>query len=161
MASRVPSCSILRTSDGTIGNNTDVYPSLTKSATVEWDTDSFFDSDSPAGITIPVAGVYLLDLSFCWAGNATGWRSIGIVVGSDIVARERIPPPGNALCMQQVSCVRELAANDVVKMYCSQTSGGDLTMNATPYAPRLAATWLRPTGDGGVMPVDMMGGVSG
>ena len=67
--------------------------------------------------------------------------------------------------MQQVSCVRELAANDVVKMYCSQTSGGDLTMNANPYAPRLAATWLRPTGDGGetttvVMPVDMMGGVS-
>jgi len=157
MAALAPSCSILRTSDGTIGNNTDVYPSLTKSATVEWDTDGFFDSDSPDGITIPVAGVYLLDLSFCWAGNATGWRSIGIVVGSDIVARERIPPPGNALCMQQVSCVRELAANDVVKMYCSQTSGGDLTMNANSYAPRLAATWLRPTG---VMPVDMMGGVS-
>jgi len=140
---RVPSCSILRTSDGTIGNNTDVYPPLTKSATVEWDTDGFFDSGSPAGITIPVDGVYLLDLSFCWAGNATGWRSIGIVVGSDIVARERIPPPGNALCMQQVSCVRELAANDVVKMYCSQTSGGNLTMKANPYAPRLAATWLR------------------
>jgi hypothetical protein len=156
---RVPSCSILRTSDGTIDNNTDVYPSLTKSATVEWDTDGFFDSGSPAGITIPVAGVYLLDLSFCWAGNATGWRSIGIVVGSDIVARERIPPPGNALCMQQVSCVRELAANDVVKMYCSQTSGGNLTMKANPYAPRLAATWLRPRWSV-VMPVDMMGGVS-
>ena len=140
---RVPSCSILRTSDGTIDNNTDVYPSLTQSATVEWDTDDFFDSDSPDGITIPVAGVYLLDLSFCWAGNATGWRSIGIVVGSDLVARERIPAPGNALCMQQVSCVRELAANDVVKMYCRQTSGGNLTMHANAYAPRLAATWLR------------------
>ena len=140
---RVPSCSILRTSDGTIGNNTDVNPSLTKSATVEWDTDSFFDSGSPDGITIPVAGVYLLDLSFCWAANATGWRSIGIVVGSDTVAHERIPSPGNVLCMQQVSCVRELAANDVVKMYCRQTSGGNLSMNANAYAPRLAATWLR------------------
>ena len=140
---RVPSCSILRTSDGTIDNNTDVNPSLTKSATVEWDTDSFFDSGSPAGITIPVAGVYLLDLSFCWAANATGWRSVGIVVGSDTVAHERIPSPGNVLCMQQVSCVRELAAKDVVKMYCRQTSGGGLSMNATAYAPRLAATWLR------------------
>jgi hypothetical protein len=62
--------------------------------------------------------------------------------------------------MQQVSCVRELAANDVVKMYCSQTSGGNLTMKANPYAPRLAATWLRPRWSV-VMPVDMMGGVSG
>ena len=140
---RVPSCSILRTSNGTIGNNTDVNPSLTTSATVEWDTDSFFDSGSPAGITIPVAGVYLLDLSFSWAANATGWRSVGIVVGSSIVAHQRILSPGNVLCMQQVSCVRELAANDVVKMYCRQTSGGDLIMNANPYAPRLAATWLR------------------
>jgi len=157
MAALAPSCSILRTSDGTIGNNTDVYPSLTKSATVEWDTDGFFDSGSPAGITIPVAGVYLLDLSFCWAANAAGWRSIGIVVGSDTVAHERIPSPGNVLCMQQVSCMRELAANDVVKMYCRQTSVGNLSMNATAYAPRLAATWLCPTG---VMPVDMMGGVS-
>ncbi|MDI9599910.1 MAG: hypothetical protein QM323_10525, partial [Acidobacteriota bacterium] len=140
---RVPSCSILRTSNGTIGNNTDVYPSLTASATVEWDTDSFFDTGSPAQITIPVAGVYLLDLSFCWAANATGWRSVGIVVGSTIVANQRIPSPGNVLCMQQVSCVRELAAGDVVKMYCRQTSGGNLTMSANAYAPRLAATWLR------------------
>lgn len=140
---RVPSCSILRTSDGTIGNNTDVYPSLTASATVEWDTDSFFDTGSPTQITIPVAGVYLLDLSFCWAANATGWRSVGIVVGSSIVAHQRVPSPGNVLCMQQVSCVRELAAGDVVKMYCRQTSGGNLTMNANAYAPRLAATWLR------------------
>ena len=140
---RVPSCSILRTSDGTISNNTDTNPSLTKTATVEWDTDSFFSTSTPDRITIPVAGVYLLDLSFCWAANATGWRSIGIVVGSTIVANQRIPSPGNVLCMQQVSCVRELDAGDVVKMYCRQGSGGNLTMNANAYAPRLAATWLR------------------
>jgi hypothetical protein len=140
---RVPSCSILRTSSGTISNNTDTNPSLTATATVEWDTDEFFDTDVPDRITIPVAGVYLLDLSFCWAANATGWRSVGIVVGSDIVAHQRVPSPGNVLCMQQVSCVRELAAGDVVKMYCRQTRGGNLTMNANAYAPRLAATWLR------------------
>ena len=140
---RVPSCSILRTTSDTISNNTHTYPSLSASATVEWDTDSFFDSDSPAGITIPVAGVYLLDLSFCWAGNATGWRSIGIAVNGTIIAHQRVPSPGSGLCIQQVSCVRELAANDVVKMYCRQTSGGNLTMDANDYAPRLAATWLR------------------
>ena len=35
------------------------------------------------------------------------------------------------------------AAVGVVKMYCRQTSGGDLTMDANAYAPRLSATWLR------------------
>jgi hypothetical protein len=39
--------------------------------------------------------------------------------------------------------MRELAANDTVKMYCRQTSGAALTMTANAYAPRLAATWLR------------------
>lgn len=140
---RVPSCSILRTSNATIGNNTDVNPSLTSSATVEWDTDSFFDSDSPDGITIPVAGVYLLDFELVWAAHATGYRDISIVVNGSRVARQRTASPGNVLCMQQVSCVRELAANDAVQMSCRQTSGGNLTMNATSYAPRLAATWLR------------------
>lgn len=140
---RVPSCSILRTSSGTIANNTNVNPSLTSTATVEWDTDDFFDTDSPTKITIPVAGVYLLDLSFCWAASATGWRSVGIAVNGTIIAQERILSPGAVLCMQQVSCMRELAANDYVQMYCRQTSGGDLSMNATDYAPRLSATWLR------------------
>ena len=65
------------------------------------------------------------------------------VNGETITAHERILSPGNVLCMQQVSCMRELAANDVVKMYCRQTSGAALTMNANAYAPRLAATWLR------------------
>lgn len=85
---------------------------------------------SGAGIAVPVAGVYHVEGSIKWSGNATGRRIIALWKGSTMLQKTVTTAPAGA----QNSA--DMAISDIVKMSAGeeilvggrQDSGGNLTI---------------------------------
>lgn len=97
-----------------------------------WDTEI---EDGPNGhaandhtITAKVAGTYRINANISWAGNATGYRSINLLVNGGSVAGGQFtttPNSGVSTCVGGQMVVK-LNAGDGVRIEAIQTSGGAL-----------------------------------
>lgn len=109
-----------------------------------WDPTvaSFFDLSEEAGgppmwgplnpsrLTLPVAGVWLLGATVCWAPNAAGMRGVGIRINgtTNNQPAETSVNSGNAAFNTVVSCMGTWIANanDFAEVRALQSSGGNL-----------------------------------
>jgi hypothetical protein len=118
-------------------------------------TQIAFDNANPLGqmtfdaatdsLTITEAGVYSVFAELGWAANATGRRSVRIVVDGTSEAADTVQAVDSATAGTRLSVatVLRLDAGDVLTMEAQQTSGGDLFTNAaTGDFAALSAAWV-------------------
>jgi hypothetical protein len=101
---------------------------------------------NPSRLTAQKAGVYVISVSIRWEANATGSRSLKIVIkGADSIAHDRRLNLGTAYVEQTVTTVYHLAAADYVEAFVMQDSGGALKVQASSHeSPEFAMQWLGP-----------------
>jgi hypothetical protein len=99
--------------------------------TEDYDSNSFYSTGT--NITIPTAGKYLIQYSVFFAPNATGYRTMGIDKnGSTLLETDFGNATASAFNQPNGVMIRAFtfAANDVLKFYTYQTSGGSLNARA-------------------------------
>lgn len=114
-----------------------------------YDTDSYHDPMSHADrITVPANGYYLFSATVYWDPNATANRRLRILdsSGNPVVSSE-ILAPGAGFgegCSQNVSCVRQAAANAwfVVEVYQDSGSTLDALCGQTIHPSEFSCTKL-------------------
>lgn len=117
---------------------------------VDYDTDSYKTSGTV--LTIPATGYYDVFVQVTWAGNANGRRSTEIRLNdstsngtSGTSVGKTNPAPGHGVqYSQQTSLRRRFTANDYLKVFCFQNSGGalDILGANTEYTTYIAITRL-------------------
>ena len=99
--------------------------------TEDYDSASFYTSGTD--ITIPTAGKYLIQYSVFFAPNATGYRTMGINKnGASLLETDYGNATAQSFNQPNGVMIRAFtfAANDVLKFYTYQNSGGALTARA-------------------------------
>ncbi|WP_330182827.1 hypothetical protein OHB26_03690 [Nocardia sp. NBC_01503] len=146
-ASPPPSASAVRTSALSANNSADT---LVTWQSAEWDTAPGGQAQySTAGLTCRVAGLYLIEAVWTWAGNATGRRALKITKNNTGAAGSILARADNANSWDNIvmaSGVKRLAVNDVLRLLVTQDSGGALTGGQTMFADvrgRLTMTYVR------------------
>jgi hypothetical protein len=111
-----------------------------------FDTDAFHStSTNTSRITIPagLGGYYHVLVRCAWNLNATGVRFVWIYKnGSELVKVDELAGNNTVYVFTQGSAVLNLAANDYIEMYGSQTSGGALSAFARDSELAFQATYL-------------------
>jgi hypothetical protein len=98
--------------------------------------DTAYWTESNGVFTILEAGVYDLGAYVQWASNATGYRLVAIIASSapgTIGTATRTPAASGAATNQTASCRVPLGVGDTVSVLVTQTSGGNLNVEATSY----------------------------
>ncbi len=83
-------------------------------------------------LTIPTAGFYHYGASLLWFINSVGHRHVEISLnsGSNAVAQDRKLAVGdNVRTTNNLVGFRYFLAGDILRVYCSQTSGGSLSLD--------------------------------
>jgi hypothetical protein len=97
-------------------------------------------------ITIPTgeAGKYLIGCNVRWASNATGVRSLGVVLnGTTTIAFSLVDIDSAINHAQSLVTMYSLAATDYVEVQVSQTSGGPLNVETLGnFSPEFWAMWM-------------------
>lgn len=110
----------------------------------EIDTAGFFTPTSSA-FTIPRSGIYLVGGRISWNGDADGARVLAIGVNGALVTDNVLAPLDTGGVTQNVSTILRLEANDIVRLYGQQFSGGTLsTVFSSGSQAELFITWLAP-----------------
>ncbi|MBF6085302.1 hypothetical protein IU485_28435 [Nocardia cyriacigeorgica] len=142
-----PSASAVRTTAMSVNNAADT---LVTWQAAEWDTAPGGQSQyATAGLTCRVAGLYLIEAVWTWAGNANGRRAVKITKNSTASSGSILALAENANAWDNIvmcSGVRQLAAGDLLRLLVTQDSGGTLTGGQTMFAAvrgRLTMTYLR------------------
>jgi hypothetical protein len=111
-----------------------------------FDTDAFHStSTNTSRITIPagLGGYYHVLVRCAWNLNATGVRFVWIYKnGSELVKVDELAGNNTVYVFTQGSAILNLAANDYIEMYGSQTSGGALSAFARDSELAFQATYL-------------------
>jgi hypothetical protein len=128
--------------DATDPNYCRVYRSLTTSvpnagtATMTWDQESWNPTGmhslgtAPTRITIGVAGKYLIVASVGFASNATGYRSVVVLLnGTTALQRSTSQAASGASHVQPCSVEAQLAVGDYIEITAGQNSGAALNTN--------------------------------
>lgn len=98
------------------------------------DDGSLHDTGSNTDrLTAPVAGWYLVWGNLEFASNATGFRTLSFRVGAtpDIHGAEQAVAVSGDVTIVASACLVHLNANDYVRMFAYQNSGGALNVVAT------------------------------
>jgi hypothetical protein len=142
-----PAASAVRTSGMNANNSTDT---LVTWQSAEWDTAPGGQAQySTAGLTCRVAGLYLIEGVWTWAGNANGRRALKITKNSTTSSGSILARAENANSWDNIvmaSGVRRLAVGDVLRLLVTQDSGGVLGGGQTMFADvrgRLTMTYVR------------------
>lgn len=146
-AAAPPSVSAVRTSTMNANNATDT---LVTWQLAEWDTQPGGQAQySTAGLTCRVAGLYLIEGLWTWAGNANGRRAMKLTKNSTASSGAILAGAENANAWDnivRVSGQKRLIAGDIIRMLVTQDSGGVLGGGQTMFADvrgRLTMTYLR------------------
>lgn len=112
-----------------------------------WDTDAFHSTSSNTSrVTVPtgLGGKYMLTGSAEWATNATGLRGLRFLKnGTTVVGVILVAANTGAGTNLSHAAVADLAAGDYVEIQTYQSSGGNLTLNASAgVSPLFTATRL-------------------
>lgn len=117
--------------------------------TERFDNDTMHSTVTNTGrITINTAGVYEFKFHYRWQQNATGYRQTRIVLnpsgagaGTEI-GFKLVPGNGVNVLIESLSTRWKCIVGDFVEVWCFQTSGGGLTIDAAPaYSPEFSACW--------------------
>jgi hypothetical protein len=114
-----------------------------------WDTAAMHSTiTNTSRITVPAAGLYIVEGVICFAGNATGLRLAGLRVNSSATN----PPNWGSHYANNVgaafpphvpiSATIKMAANDYVELVAWQSSGGNLNLANENGDNHLSATWI-------------------
>jgi hypothetical protein len=108
--------------------------------TEDFDTDNVHSTTTNSDqFTIGTPGVYTVSASARWVANATGTRTIALVVNGATVAVGPTVRGGSTLEDDSaVSALVKLAANDVVKVAVAQDSGAALNVQNV----RVSLVWV-------------------
>lgn len=102
-------------------------------ATVQSDTDSFFNAGTPDKITVSIAGTYEIVVRIAFDANITGTRECQISVNGSGVLESLFQSVAQASGRSTafLTVIMELSAGDEVKVLPYQTSGGSLNTYVT------------------------------
>lgn len=111
-----------------------------------YDTDPNGEIHSTASntgrLTCRTAGKYLLAATVAFDANATGVRSISLLLnGASFIAQVQLPSAGSTFATSlSIATLYDLAAGDYVEVAAFQTSGGALNVlvGSTPFSPEFA-----------------------
>jgi len=119
-------CIVRRTNNQSIPN---ASPTAIQFTTEDYDPAGMHDnSTNPDRITVPVAGVYLINASVSWVNNwTTDWDIQVTVNGADkktlyLTGYDRSAEGGD------ITMVCKLSANDIVRINVEQYSGGAINL---------------------------------
>lgn len=95
----------------------------------EWDMGSFHDAGSPARLTVPVSGMYLVSGYADWDGNATGLREIellrnGVLAAGPLALSGSLVAATGGFTEQSASGIVRLNAGEFMTLMVFQNSGG-------------------------------------
>lgn len=122
----VPACQVYRSSAQSIP--TAELTTVTLNA-IRYDPYNMFASPK---ITITKPGVYAISANMQFASNATGIRSLRILLnGSTILGMSQTPASSGATTVITASTINNLAAGDYIELSAYQTSGGNLDVQYT------------------------------
>lgn len=110
-----------------------------------YDTDTIHDTvTSNSRLTCKTAGKYLIAASVEFAGNATGYREVALLLnGATVIANQTVPSGLAGALSVAVAAEYALAVNDYVEARVFQTSGGPLNVNVTGnYSPEFSMHFL-------------------
>jgi hypothetical protein len=117
---------------------------LTFTAADRYDNGLLHDpAVNPSRITFTVPGVYVLAGFVEFVANATGYREAGFRVNGTILIGSTNIPTNSASVVTRLNPTAQyqFAASDYVELIVTQTSGGNLNVNATGnLSPEFAAT---------------------
>lgn len=119
-----PYASRTRTTTQTIPNTT--WSPWVPGSLVEGDTD-LVEHDGSGQFTILAEGLYLLNGSIEWTGNATGRRQVRWAINNTAERTLNNKAPDSTDYGQTLAYIRRLEAGDTVKFQVYQGSGGNLT----------------------------------
>jgi hypothetical protein len=161
---QLPAARVRRTSDtqivppptgGMMGTTTVLFSDPTSE---QYDIGNMFNPEAPAqpfpappraaALTISVTGTYVVTGAVRWAANATGMRNLflhGPQPGG-IRASSSVPANTDAgdTTRQSVATTERFNAGDEIFMSVSQTSGGDLALDASQNQIHLSAAFVGP-----------------
>ena len=121
----VASCSVGRNTNIGINHLTDTIVQFT---VTEWNTNCTVGTDS---ITVPRAGLYLIEAVVPWAGNSNGRRNTLVLKNGTATANTIMMYTQTANAWDNVTnaCgIYVLAANDVIRMRVAHDAGATLNM---------------------------------
>ncbi len=116
----------------------------------QYDIGNMFDPAAPGVLTVPVTGTYILTGAVRWTANDVGVRNLylhgptsptgqgGIRASSSVAAAD------GDTTRQSVATTERLNAGDQVFLSVSQTSGGDLALDASQNQIHLSAAFIGP-----------------
>ena len=110
---------------------------------VTLDTETYTDGiswDSGNQFTIPVDGYYEIDGGVQFAGNATGYRGVGLYLSASQMYSTTLPANGTSGASVAASGTVKASAGQNITLRCWQNSGGNLALSTG-----VTATWLTVT----------------
>jgi len=120
---RPPRAAVYQTGSQSIPNDTLTAISW---GDVHYDTDAFWDSGSATRLTVPMPGVYHVDVVVAYGINTTGYREVELRrTGTAVRGRARATPVGVSSTVN-VSVDLDLADGDYLEVWTRQNSGGAL-----------------------------------
>jgi hypothetical protein len=126
-----PMVRLTRTGTGNANNAT--WTSVTYDGGASFDTDSMYSSGAQTRITINTAGIYLVIGGIGFASNATGFRGARLIVsGATVIAIDSRPPVNGDTTIITLSTLYEFTAGQYVECQAFQSSGGVLSVGASP-----------------------------
>jgi hypothetical protein len=143
-----PGCFAYRGSDSVI---TTANAALVTFNALFYDNDAMIPSPS-TDIAINSSGIYAVTANIEWAVNGTGWRQLAIIHRANAVDTIRAAQVTNASATAniQMNCAIILSCDkgESIRVQVQQTSGGNLTLNATGYSPIVMVQRISPTQTG-------------
>lgn len=131
-----------RSTDLTVGHNTDVSVSWAAVAVDPW---GCWASGNAARLTAPVDGRYMAVGTAEFAADATGYRAAWIEnnAGTKLARTQIAATPTNPAWLQVVTPPFDLAKDDYITMSVRQTSGGNLALtHDSNFTPSLSLIYL-------------------
>lgn len=133
----VPSAVVTGASQS-IASGTSLYVTFNS---VVHDSHTQWSSGSPTRLTCKVAGLYLIIGTVRFSANATGMRSVALIVNAEGAGRGNtsVAPVNGGVTVVNVAALTYLNIGDYVRLQAYQTSGAALTIDSvSPYSPNLS-----------------------
>ena len=113
--------------------------------TERFDTDAIHDGANPGRLTCKTAGKYLIGAHVSFVSNAAGIRQLTLRInGATYIAAVNIPAINGAASNVGISTLWDMAVNDYAEIGATQTSGGNLNVDAAAaYSPEF---WMERIG---------------
>ena len=108
------------------------------------DNQSIYNAASNTRLTVPIAGIYLIELSIAWQSNATGagYRHLQLLMNGATTIREMISSsPAATKTTTAFVVTNQMVTGDYIEAKVRQTSGANLDV-LNDASTIFGITWL-------------------